>query len=147
MMPGTEAPDHIASSRLQRGAAWTEPEQSTAMPISPTPSHFIPGKIQSAPDVPPVRTNPTVIGWYPLRTRPAQELTPIHIRGLLTLPASAIIVEILWCREGGVNPPLPRNCKRRETELSVWRHWSEALGRPFGLVEAQVRIPAKGFSG
>ena len=146
MMPGSQAPEHIASSRLQRTARHGARAIDRDADLSDSLA-FHTRQIQSAPDVPPVRTNPTVIGWYPLRTRPAQELTPIHIRGLLTLPASAIIVEVLWCREGGVNPPLPRNCKRRETELSVWRHWSEALGRPFGLVEAQVRIPAKGFSG
>jgi hypothetical protein len=83
MMPGAQAPEHIASSRLQRA---TRHDRARAIDRDDDLSDSLAvhnRQIQLPLDVPPARTNPTVIGWYPLRPRAAQELTPIHIRGLL----------------------------------------------------------------
>jgi hypothetical protein len=55
---------------------------------------------------------------------------------LLTHRTWGAIVEQSGVREGGENPPLPRNCKRRELEPICWSHWDLPLGRLFKIDEA-----------
>src|SRR5277367_2911066 len=48
---------------------------------------------------------------------------------LLTHRTGGAIVDPSGVREGGANPPLPRNCKRRELEPICWSHWDANPGK------------------
>jgi hypothetical protein len=50
-------------------------------------------------------------------------------RSGLTHGTGQAIVEQSGVREGGANPPLPRNCKRREFEPICWSHWDANPGK------------------
>jgi hypothetical protein len=47
----------------------------------------------------------------------------------LTHGTGQFIVDQSGVREGGANPPLPRNCKRRELEPISWSHWDANSGK------------------
>ena len=47
----------------------------------------------------------------------------------LTRGTGQVIVDQSGVREGGANPPLPRNCKRRELEPISWSHWDANSGK------------------
>jgi hypothetical protein len=47
----------------------------------------------------------------------------------LTHSTGQAIVDPSGVREGGANPPLPRNCKRRELEPISWSHWDANSGK------------------